>query len=161
MCPNGKGITGKRRTPHEQRSKMARILSQSGGNRMSSTENRRWPTDGLRSTANIWITSRRLIWTTRPRGDKDTDTIVLWTVKDRQCGAMSRRSDYKPTTNALIGLRQEQGRQNFYIPENERSRQKPFDEELQAKLEWLSQTWVTHFTAIFLLLIISTKLVAT
>ena len=101
---------------HEQRSKMARILSQSGGNRMSSTENRRWPTDGLRSTANIWITSRRLIWTTRPRGDKDTDTKVLWTVKDRQCEAMSRRSDYKPTTNALIGLRQEQGRQNSYIP---------------------------------------------
>ena len=41
------------RTPQEQRSKMTRILSQSGGNRMSSTKNRKWPTDGLRSTANI------------------------------------------------------------------------------------------------------------
>ena len=92
------------------------LLSQSGGNRMSSTENRRWPTDGPRSTANIWITSRRLVWTTRPRGDKDTDTKVLWIVKDRQCGPTSRRGDYKPTTNALIGLRQEQGRQNSYIP---------------------------------------------
>ena len=66
--PNGEEITWKRRTPQEQRWKMARILPQSGGNRMSSTENRRWPTDGLRSTANIWITSRRLILTTRPRG---------------------------------------------------------------------------------------------
>ena len=75
---SGEEITGKRRTPQEQRSKMARILSQSGGNRMSSTENRRWPTDGLGSTANICITSRRLMLITRPRGDKDKDTKVLF-----------------------------------------------------------------------------------
>ena len=36
----------------------------------------RWPTDGL--TANIWITSRRLMLTTWPRGNKDTDTKVLF-----------------------------------------------------------------------------------
>ena len=58
---------------------------------------------------------------------------------------MNRRSDYKDTPNALIDLRQEPGREKSYIPENERSRQRPFDEELQAKLEWLSLNWMTHF----------------
>ena len=50
---------------------------QSGGKRMRSTENRSWPTDGLRSTANIRITTRQLTLRTRPRGNKDTDTKVL------------------------------------------------------------------------------------
>ena len=81
--------------------------------------------------------------------------------KDRQCGAMNRRSDYKPTTDALIGLRQEQGRQHFYIQKNERSRERPFDQELQAKLQWLSQKLDDSFRAMFFLLIIFAKLVAT
>ena len=83
---------------------------------MSSTENRSWLTDGLRSTANIWITSGRLTWSTRPLVHKDTDTT-----KD------------KPTTSALIGLRQEQGRELSKMPKHE------------AKLERLSQNWRTSF----------------
>ena len=74
---------------------MAMILLQSSDKVMRSTENRRWPTDGLRTTASKLITSRRLILTTRPRGDKDTDTKVLihfMTTKDRQCGPMNKKN---------------------------------------------------------------------
>ena len=42
-------------------------------------------------------------------------------------------------------LRQEQGEEKFYIPKNERTRQRPFDDRLQAKLEWFSQNWRTYF----------------
>ena len=72
-------------------------------------------------------------WKQRHRYES-TITLAM-TTKDRQCGP----------TDALIGLQQEQGRQNSYTPKNERSEQRPFDEELQAKLEWLSQNWMTHF----------------
>ena len=62
-------------------------------------------------------------------------TITLaMTTRDRQCGLMNGRNDGKPTTI-----------RKFYIPKNERSKQKPFDKELQAKFEWLSQNWMTHF----------------
>ena len=33
----------------------------------------------------------------------------------------------------------------FIFPKNERTRQRPIDEELQAKFEWLSQHWRTYF----------------
>ena len=91
---------------------------------------------------------------------ESTITLACAT-KDRQCGPMNRRSDYKPTTLALISHRQEQGRQDSYIPKNERTRQKPFDKELQAKLKWLSKKLEDLFRAIFFLFIIFTKLVAT
>ena len=55
-----------------------------------------------------------------------------------------REKDFKPTTQALASLRQEQGRQNCKIPKKERTRRRPFDEELQATLEWLSQDWRTY-----------------
>ena len=73
---------------------------------------------------------------------ESTITLAM-TTEDRQCGPMHRRSDYKPTD--LTSLRQEQVRQNSYIPKNERTRQRPFDEQLQAKFEWLSQDWRTYF----------------
>ena len=65
--------------------------------------------------------------------------------KDRQAGPMNARKDFKPSTQFIAGLRQEQGRHNSYIPNNEKTRQRPFDEELQAKLEWMSQNWRTYF----------------
>ena len=46
---------------------------------------------------------------------KDTDTNVLslaCATKDRQCEPMNGTSGYKPTSHALVSLRQEQGRQN-------------------------------------------------
>ena len=52
--------------------------------------------------------------------------------KDRQAGPVNARKDFKPTAQVLASLRQEQGRQNSQIRKNERTRQTPFDEELQA-----------------------------
>ena len=52
---------------------------------------------------------------------------------NRQAGPMKARKNHPLTTKVLEGLREEQGRQNFFIPQNERTRQRPFDEELQAK----------------------------
>ena len=65
--------------------------------------------------------------------------------EDRQAGPMKAREDFRPTTQILASLRQEQGRQNSFFPKNERTRQRLLDEELQAKLEWMSQDWRTFF----------------
>ena len=51
---------------------------------------------------------------------------------------MNRRSDHRPTTQALVSLRQ--------IPKNVRTRQSTFNEQLQAKLEEMSQNWKTYFS---------------
>ena len=78
--------------------KNGKDTSQSGGNRMSSTENRRWPTDGLRSTLKTIDVEYTATWGQRHRYES---TVTLdMTTKDRQCGPMNRRSDYKPTTHA-------------------------------------------------------------
>ena len=66
--------------------------------------------------------------------------------EDRQAGPMKARKDFGPTTKILASLRQEQGRQNSFIPKNERMRQRPFDEALRAKSEWMSQNWTTDFS---------------
>ena len=54
---------------------------------------------------------------------------------DRQAGPMNARKDFEPTTKIFSSLRQEQGRQNSSFPENERMRQRQFDEALRAELE--------------------------
>ena len=66
--------------------------------------------------------------------------------EDRQPGPMIARKDFKPTTKNLASLRPEQGRLNFFIPKNERMRQRQFDEALRAGLEWTSQNWRTTFS---------------
>ena len=58
---------------------------------------------------------------------------------DRQAGPTRARKDFRPTTKILTSLRQEQGRHNFFVPMNERVRQRPFDDALRAELEWMSQ----------------------
>ena len=65
----------------------------------------------------------------------ESTITVARTTQDRQDGPMNTRKDFKPTTQVLASLRQEQGRQNSPTPKNARTRQRPFDEELQAKLE--------------------------
>ena len=54
---------------------------------------------------------------------------------------MKARNDFRPTAKILASLRQEQGRQNSFIPKNERMRPRPFDEALRAELEWTNQDW--------------------
>ena len=56
---------------------------------------------------------------------------------------MRARKDVKSTAQTLTSLRQEQGRQNSSVPQNERVRQRPFDEALRADLEWRSPNWKT------------------
>ena len=58
---------------------------------------------------------------------------------------LNARKDFKPTTQVLASLRQELGRQNSKTPKKERQRQRPVDEELQAKMEWKSRDWRTYF----------------
>ena len=58
--------------------------------------------------------------------------------EDRQAGPMKARKDFKPTTKILA-------RPNSFIPQNERMRQRPFDEALRAESEWMSQHWETYF----------------
>ena len=41
---------------------------------------------------------------------------------------MNARTEFGTNTRILASLRQEQGPQNFFIPKNERMRQRPFDE---------------------------------
>ena len=60
---------------------------------------------------------------------------------DRQVGPMRARKDFKTTTKILTSLRQEQGRQNSFIPKNERVRQRNFSEALRTELEWQSPNW--------------------
>ena len=57
-----------------------------------------------------------------------------------------REKDFKSTTQLLAGLRRKRGRQNVYIPKNERARQRPFDEAWRADLEWHSPNWKTHWS---------------
>ena len=66
--------------------------------------------------------------------------------EDRQAGPMKARKDFRPTTKIVASLRQEQGRQNSFVPKNERTRQRPFDEVLQAKSELLNQNWRIYFS---------------
>ena len=80
--------------------------------------------------------------------------------EDRQTGPMKGREDFKPTAKILASLRQEQGRQNSFVPKNERIRQRPFDEALRAELEWMSQNWKAFLATLFLFIIFTT-LVAT
>ena len=58
--------------------------------------------------------------------------------EDRHAGPLKARTDSRPTT-ILASLRQEQGRQNSFIPKNE---------TLRAELEWMSQdwNWKTYFS---------------
>ena len=54
----------------------------------------------------------------------------------RQAGPMKARKDYQLTTRVFEGLREEQRPQISFIPKKERTRQRPFNEEPQAKLKW-------------------------
>ena len=80
---------------------------------------------------------------------------------DRQVGPMRARKDFKTTTKILTSLRQEQGRQNSFIPKNERVRQRNFNEALRTELEWQSPNWKNLLVATFFLFIILTTMVAT
>ena len=83
--------------------------------------------------------------TWRQRHRCESTVTLAMTTKYRQCGPMNRRSDSFPLLMLSWVFDKERGRQNSYIPKNERSRKRPFDEELQAKLWWLSHHWMTYF----------------
>ena len=68
---------------------------------------------------------------------------------DRQAGPMRARKDFQFVTKILTRLRQERGRQDSFIPKNERVRQRLFDEALRAELEWQSQHWKTYWSQPF------------
>ena len=60
--------------------------------------------------------------------DRYESTITLaCNDEDRQAEPMKARKDFRLTTKILASLRQEQGRQNSFIPKNGRTRPRPFD----------------------------------
>ena len=98
--------------------------------------------EGHKNIADTWTASRRSTFLTSRPGSRGTGTRALTlacNTQDRQEGPLNTRKDFKPTMQALASLRQEQGRNNSYSPKNERTRQRPFDQELYTKLEWMSQ----------------------
>ena len=84
-------------------------------------------------------------------------TITLVCNDDgRQARPMRARKGFKLTTKILTSLRQEQGRQNSFIPKNERVRQRPFGEALPADQEWQNNKLENLLVATFLFIILTT-----
>ena len=54
----------------------------------------------------------------------------------RNPGKMSRRDVFKLAARSLIVARHQESRDNFYMPRNERDRQRTFNEQLRLDLEW-------------------------
>ena len=82
---SGNKITGKQWTAKEEPRKTTRLLSQSDGNRMSSTEIRSWPMDGQKNIADTWTTSRRSTSIASQPGSRGTGTRApsRWRVTKR------------------------------------------------------------------------------
>ena len=80
---------------------------------------------------------------------------------DREAGPIRGSRDFEPTTKIPTSLRQQQGRQHYSIPKNERMRQRTFDKEFRPELEWMSQNRKNLLVATFFLFSILTKMVAT
>ena len=150
---SGKKITGKQWTPKEEPRNMTKLLSQSGGNRVVSIEILSKSTDGLKNISDTWTTSRRSTFLTSPpwhQRQRYERTITLaCNDEGRQVGPMTERKDFKPFAQVLASLRQEQGRQNFFSPKNERMRQRRFDDASRAELERMSQKMEDLFHASF------------
>ena len=125
--------------PEEEHGNTIRAPLQSGGKRVESIEILRKPMDGqkilpkyLDYLATIDI-SYTVPWHHRHRYES-TITLVCHD-DDREAGPIIARRDSESTTKILTSLRQEQGRQNYSIPKNERMWQRPFDEEFRPELE--------------------------
>ena len=118
---SGNKTIGKQWMPKEEQRNMTRILSQSGGHRMRSTEILSEPTDGRKNIADTWTASRRSTsLTPHPgiRGRYESTSTLACNDEDRQAGPMKARRDFRPTTKILASLRQEVGRQKSFIPKN-------------------------------------------
>ena len=108
------------------------------------------PTDGQKNIADTWtyLTTIEISYTApwHQRHHYESTITLVCNDDDRQAAPTRARNDFKPTTKTLTCLRQEQGRQNSFIPKNERVRERPFDEALRAELEWISQIWKTYWS---------------
>ena len=122
------------------------------------------PTDGQKNIADIWTTSRRSTSLTPHSGIRGTGTRApsRWgaTMRIVKLDQRKQEKDFNTTTKFLASLRQDQGRQNSFIPKNERMRQRPFDEALRPELKLDESNLENLLLATFFLFIISTKLVA-
>ena len=145
-----KKTTGKQKMPKEEQEGTVMTPSCSDGRVTISFENltkiHGWTEDLCRfldyfTTVDI---SYSAIWHQRNR--YENNILLVSNDDDRHAGPMRARKDFKPTTQTLTDLRPEQGRQNSYIPKNERARQRTVDEALRADLEWHSQNSKTHWS---------------
>ena len=125
--------------------------SQSGGNKMRSaeilSEPRGWTEEYCRyldylTTIDISYTAP---WHQRHRYES---TITLaCNDEDRQAGPMKARRDFRPTTKILASLRQEEGRQIFFIPKNERMRHSEHQDSQWREhqdTQWRDHQWQDH-----------------
>ena len=108
------------------------------------------PTDGQKNIADTWTTSTIAISHTAPWHHRhryeSAITLVCNDDDDREAGPITARRDSEPTTKILTSLRQQQGRQHYSIPKNERMWQRTFVEEFRPESEWMSQDWKTFWS---------------
>ena len=74
------------------------------------------------------------------------ENVLVLKLKDgKHSGKMSNRDDFRHAGRSLAVLERQEGRDNPYIPENERERPRPLDEKLRSDLEWQSWNyWKIH-----------------
>ena len=136
----GNSITGGSWTPQEVPTNVATIQSQSGGKGDEKYRNSQLAHGRTEAYCRYlhYLTTIDIsyvaTWEQRHRCES---TITL------SCVHKIVKKDQR-TQIQVFRIITQGGRQNFF-PKNERTRQRPFDEELQAKFEWMSQNWRTHF----------------
>ena len=143
---SGNKTFGKQWMPKEEHRNMTRILSQSGGNSMRSTEILSEPMDGRKNIADTSITSRRSTSLTPHPGIRGAGTrapsrwhATMRIVKLDQW-KQEEISDPLPKFSQVFDKNLDDR-----IPLFRRTR-RPFDEARRAELEWMSHNWSTYFS---------------
>ena len=132
----------KARDAHE-RERTITIPSCSEGRVTKRIESLRKFMDGQKIIVGTWTTSRRSTSPTAHPGTSGTGakTPSCWyPMMISKLDRCERNKISSPPRTIS------QGRQNAYIPKNERALQRPFNEALRADLEWHSQNWRSHWS---------------
>ena len=68
--------------------------------------------------------------------------LFLKVVTDLQAGPMAKREVFKKTTKVLYSVPKEKERENTFIPEDQRTKQRDeLEPVVQERREWLSRHW--------------------
>ena len=137
-----KKTIGKQETPAKVRKGTTMLPSCSDGRMTESIETLRKFLGGHKITVATWTTYE--------------NTILLVSNDDKQAGPMRARKDFMSTTQNLAALHREQGRQNAYIPKNERARRRAFMEGIVSRPEMAQPKLEIALVANFFFIIFTT-----